>query len=110
MSERRAPRWTTGTWRGHPNYVCTVDGCLFATLDIGEMRKHAKKQHPLASEGAKPEDLHPLRGVNFETDRAAEHAIKAGLSARDFDGITPTGATGGFVVADVKAAAKTLNR
>lgn len=109
MTERAAPRWKTSDWRGHANYVCAVPGCLYATLDRGAMVLHARGQHPLPSEGAQPQDLSPLRGVNFQTDRAAEHAIAAGLSAKSFDGITPTGATGGFTVADVKAAARSTS-
>lgn len=104
MTEREAPRWAQNTWRGHPNYQCTR--CAFATLDIGEMRLHAKSAHPLASEGAKPEELSPLRGVRFETDRAAEVAVEAGLTAKAFDQITPSGKTGGYTTADVRSAAR----
>lgn len=106
MSERAAPRWVTRDWRGHPNYVCTVGGCLFATLDIGEMRRHARDKHPLASEGGQP---HPLAGLEFASPDAARAARDAGLDARSFDGITPSGRTGGFTVADVRSAARTVN-
>lgn len=106
MTERASPRWKTGTWRGHPNHVCTVAGCLFATLDIGEMRKHARAAHPLASEGG---PRHPLAGINFASDSAAEAALAAGLTARALDRITPSGKTGGYTLADVRSAARTTD-
>lgn len=105
MTERTKPRWKTTDWRGHPNYVCTADRCLFATLDHGEMVLHARRQHPLASEGGRPR--HPLEGIDFASDEAAEAAVAAGLGARAFDQLTPSGKTGGYTVADVRAAART---
>lgn len=100
MTERAAPRWIQNTWRGHPNYQCTR--CLFATLDIGLMRRHADEQHPL---GSRPDD-HPLAQVPFASEGALQAAIAAGLIAQSFDQITPSGKTGGYTTADVRAAAK----
>lgn len=110
MSDRTPRRWKETSWRGHPNFVCTrsqPDGrpCPFATLDIGLMRVHAATEHPLASEGG--HEPHPLEGVPFASDEAAEAAIAAGLTARAFDQLTPSGRSGGYTVADVRSAAKT---
>lgn len=106
---RSQPRWHTADWRGHAVLVC--DHCPFSTFDHSEMLQHARGKHRLVSEGA-PRQASPLDGVSFETDRAAEQATIAGLTARDFDSITPTGASGGFIMADVKrvAAKSTTNR
>lgn len=100
-----APRYKTRDWRGTPLHVCNA--CPFSTFDVGQMRRHARQAHPLPSEGAAPK--HPLDGVDFASDSAAEAAIKAGLDAHAFERITPTGKTGGFTVADVKAAARITN-
>lgn len=110
MTDRAAPRWKTTDWRGHPNYVCMRNQpngrpCPFATLDIGLIRVHAAAEHPLASEG-RPE-RHPLEGVPFASDEAAEAAIAAGLTSRAFEQLTPSGRSGGYTVADVRSAAKT---
>lgn len=104
MTERAKPRWTTGTWKGHANYLCRF--CEFKTLDHGAMVLHARAEHPLASEGGERDQKHPLFGVNFETDRAADHAIELHLTAKHFEGVTPTGASGGYTKADVRTAAK----
>lgn len=104
MTERTPPRWKTGTWRGHPNHVCTVAGCLYATTDLGAMRLHAREHHPTVREGGGTP--HPLGGVLFASQAAADAAEAAGLSAAQLYLSTPTGRTGGYTTADVRAAAR----
>lgn len=98
----RAPRWKIGKWMGRDNYVC--NRCAFATLDRGEMVKHADHAHPQDA-GDEP---HGLAGVDFASDEAAELAIASGLDARTLGRFTPSGSAGGYTVADVRAAAKSV--
>lgn len=101
---RRAARWTTGEWRGHTNYQCKE--CPYATLDRGAMVKHAATRHPRRWETGTPEPG-PLSGVDFASDEASELASELGLTSAELGRITPTGKSGGYTVADVRAAAST---
>lgn len=99
-----SPRWKVGKWKNHDNYTCTR--CAFATLDRGEMVRHANDKHPLGRLDRRERGR--LAGIDFASDEAAELAAEAGLTAQDLKRSTPTGATGGYTVADVKAAAKSV--
>lgn len=96
MAERTPPRWRVGKWNGRDNYECTR--CAFATLDRGLIVRHAESEHPL---GPAP---HPLAGVGFASDEAAELAIHLGVDRDALERHTPSGKSGGYTVADVKAA------
>lgn len=104
MSERAEPRWTTTSWRGNTNYECTgqVGGapCQFKTLDRGAMLEHQRVAH---------RDSDPLTGVTFASAAAEKAARKAELTAVVLQKTTPSGAGGGYTMADVTAAAKSRN-
>jgi len=91
-------RWKVGRWKHRPNYVCLL--CPYATLDRGAMVLHARERHPGGAEDVPG----VLAGVDFASDEAAELAISLGLTARSLAGCTPSGRSGGYTVADVRAA------
>lgn len=93
-------RYRTTKWHHLDNYECTV--CPFATLDRGRMVIHVRTEHPTAAEVGEP--VLPLAGIDFASDEAAELAATLGLSAEILKRKTPSGKTGGFTVADVRAA------
>lgn len=104
---RKAPRWTTNEWRGHTNYQCQE--CPFATLDRGQMVKHAAARHPRQWEGAAAaEAANPLAGIDFASDEAAQHAARmTAAQIKRLRAQTPSGKTGGYTAADVRVAAST---
>lgn len=93
-----APRYKTTSWAGHPNYECLH--CPFATLDQGLMIRHVRERHPTPAESGHHEE-HPLSGIAFASDEAAELAIEAGMLPQQFAAYTPTGKSG-YTLADVR--------
>lgn len=107
MNDREPPRWKKTTWRKWDNYEC--NRCQFKTLDRGEMVRHARWRHPLASEADIP--VVGFDAIDFASDEAAERAnalAERGLTPDMLRSTTPSG-KGGYTVADVRAAASANN-
>jgi hypothetical protein len=93
-----------GTWNGHPNYECAH--CPYATL-----RPRVLVQHLRATHGVRLMAWPAAAGVErlrFASAAAAEEAgaLDAEALAR-LEQMQPSGAAGGYTVADVREAAAT---
>lgn len=93
-------------WRGRTALKC--DACPYATTMLSEMRDHLRERHGVRPQRRRvPADAAPapsLEGIDFASEEAAELAIREGLTAEALRAREPSGKTGGFTVADVKAA------
>jgi hypothetical protein len=93
------------------DFITGLEGRLERSLEPAELRygpdfnRQVRKIRARVPEPEPEEEedavLTPPR-VDFASDKAADAALDAKLSPADFDGRTPTGATG-FTVADVEA-------
>lgn len=68
----------------------------------GAVRSQETPQGEATAPPASPETPNPLAGVDFASDQAAELAVKAALTAKDFEGKKGSAKSGGYSIQDVR--------
>lgn len=98
--------WTTSKWHDHDNFTC--DLCPFATLDLDLIAAHVRVRHGAGGRYTQPDvQPHPLAGVRFASDEAAQAAMSLGVTPDDLAAVAPSGKDGGYTVADIRTAHRT---